>query len=194
MNKYNAHTIIELIEEVIPKLTRNRAEDISNGLEIKTKKGKKNNTLVESHSPREIEEFRDSNFSKSIERVIEDEKLTSIQSNASISSQTKLREGEIPFGFQSFDYDQKSKIISTLTKDEKEKAELIQKLSNQFTFINSKDLIESFSKKKEEDEEYVIKVLNEKEVSKLRKLAPTGDATVSLASLNIAGRQVSLQA
>lgn len=55
-------------------------------------------------------------------------------------------------------------------------------------------MIESFSKKKEEDEEYVIKVLNEKEVSKLRKLAPTGDATVSLASLNIAGRQVSLQA
>ena len=110
MNKYNAHTIIELIEEVIPKLTRNRTEDISNGLEIKNKKGKKNNTLVESHSPREIEEFRDSNFSKSIERVIEDEKLTSIQSNASISLQTKLREGEIPFGFQSFDYDQKSKI------------------------------------------------------------------------------------
>ena len=194
MNKYNAHTIIELIEDVIPKLTRNRTEDISNGLEIKNKKGKKNNTLVESHSPREIEEFRDSKFSKSVERVIENEKLTSIQSNASISLQTKLREGEIPFGFQSFDYDQKSKIISTLTKDEKDKAELIQKLSKQFTFINSKDLIESFSKKKEEDEEYVIKVLNEKEVSKLRKLAPTGDATVSLANLNIAGRQVSLQA
>ncbi len=194
MNKYNAHTIVELIEDVIPKLTRNRTEDISNGLEIKTKKGKKSNTLVESHSPREIEEFRESKFSKSVERVIENEKLTSIQSNASISLQTKLREGEIPFGFQSLDYEQKSKIISTLTKDDKEKAELIQKLSKHFSFINSYDLIKSFSNKKEEDEEYVVKELDEKEVSNLRKLVPNGETTVTLANLNIVGHQVLLRA
>ena len=38
MDKYNADSIVELIKNVIPKLTRNRAEDISNGLEIKEKK------------------------------------------------------------------------------------------------------------------------------------------------------------
>ena len=193
IDEYNAHTIIELIEDVIPKLTRNRTEDISNGLQIKNKKGKKNSTLVESHSPREIEEFRDSNFTKSVERVIEDEKLTSIQSNTSLSLETKLREGEIPFGFQSFGYEQKSKIISTLTKDEKEKVELIHKLSKRFSFINSKDLIESFSKKEDKDEEYVIKESNAKDASNLRKLQ-NGDATVNIATLNIAGRQIKIKA
>ena len=38
MDKYNADSIVELIKNVIPKLTRNRKEDISNGLEIKEKK------------------------------------------------------------------------------------------------------------------------------------------------------------
>ena len=194
MDEYNAHTIIELIEDVIPKLTRNRTEDISNGLEIKNKKGKKNNTLVESHSPRELEEFRDSKFSKSVERVIENEQLKSIKSDTSFSLETKLREGETSFGLQSFDYDQKSKIISTLTKDDKENVESIMKLTKHFTLINSKDLMESFSKKKENGEEYVIKDLDEKEVSKLRKLLPNGDATVTIANVNIAGRQVLIQA
>jgi hypothetical protein len=49
------------------------------------------NTLVESHSPRELEEFRDSNFSKSIEREIEDEKLTSSKSNTKRSCTIYLK-------------------------------------------------------------------------------------------------------
>ena len=36
MDEYNAETIIELIEKVIPKLSRNRTEDMSNGLNINT--------------------------------------------------------------------------------------------------------------------------------------------------------------
>ena len=47
MDKYNADNIVELIQNVIPKLTRNRTEDMSKGLEIKEKKKKKqkNNCL-----------------------------------------------------------------------------------------------------------------------------------------------------
>ena len=37
MDKYNADNIVELIQNVIPKLTRNRTEDMSKGLEIKEK-------------------------------------------------------------------------------------------------------------------------------------------------------------
>ena len=35
MDKYNFDTICEFIEKVIPKLSRNRTEDMSNGLNIK---------------------------------------------------------------------------------------------------------------------------------------------------------------
>lgn len=38
MNKNNAFIIIELIEKIIPKLSRNKTEDISKGLAINIKK------------------------------------------------------------------------------------------------------------------------------------------------------------
>ena len=37
MDEYNAQSLIEVIKKVIPKLTRNKKEDMSNGLEITTK-------------------------------------------------------------------------------------------------------------------------------------------------------------
>jgi hypothetical protein len=47
MDKYNADSIIELIGNVIPKLTRNRSEDISNGLNIRETQNKKVKTIIE---------------------------------------------------------------------------------------------------------------------------------------------------
>lgn len=43
IDQYNAETIKELIEKVIPRLSRNRTEDENNGLDIKTKKIEKEN-------------------------------------------------------------------------------------------------------------------------------------------------------
>ena len=111
MDEYNAKTTIELIESVIPKLSRNRTEDISNGLDIKTKKDKKKKILVESQSPKEIPNFRDSKFVKSVERDIENEKLTSVRTNSNLFLETKLEEGESSFGFQEFNVEQKSQIL-----------------------------------------------------------------------------------
>ena len=50
MDNYNANSIVELIGNVIPQLTRNRKEDISNGIKITTKKDKNKRTIVESMS------------------------------------------------------------------------------------------------------------------------------------------------
>ena len=191
MDQYNAQSIVDLIKNVIPKLTRNRTEDISNGLEIKTQKGKKNHTLVESHSPRELENFRDSKFAKTIERVVENEKLTSIKTNSNLDLETKLEEGESAFGLKSFNYEQKSKIISTSTMEEKEKAELFIKLSKHFTMIKSKDLLESFSKKEEPTKEPVVEEMPEDD-SKLRKLGfpYNGDTTFVVKTYNTLGGNV----
>ena len=130
MDSYNAQSIIELIEKVIPKLSRNRTEDISNGLKVNTKKGKKKNTIVESQSPKELLGFRGSKFVKSIERDIENNELKKISSNLTINLETKLEEDQSSLGYQDFIYDQKSKIISTSSIEEKEKAQLLLKISN----------------------------------------------------------------
>ena len=109
MDNYNANSIIELIGNVIPQLTRNRKEDISNGIKITTKKDKNKRTIVENMSPEEFEELRDSKFVKSVERDIENEKLTSIRTKANLDFETKLEEGEDSFGLKEFKYDIKIK-------------------------------------------------------------------------------------
>jgi len=53
MDKFNAETIMDLIEKVIPKLSRNKTEDNENGLDIKTRKDKKKKTLIEEEKPKQ---------------------------------------------------------------------------------------------------------------------------------------------
>lgn len=196
MDSYNAQSIIELIEKVIPKLSRNRTEDISNGLKVNTKKGKKKNTIVESQSPKELPGFRGSKFVKSIERDIENNELKKISSNLTINLETKLEEGQSSLGYQDFIYDQKSKIISTSSIEEKEKAQLLLKISEHFTFINAKDLLESSSKKENTEKVYIIGESDEKDVPKLRKLAyyHKGNITCPIKKYNIFGKSISIEA
>ena len=193
MDEYNAKTTIELIESVIPKLSRNRTEDISNGLDIKTKKDKKKKILVESQSPKEIPNFRDSKFVKSVERDIENEKLTSVRTNSNLFLETKLEEGESSFGFQEFNVEQKSQIISTTSKEEKEKIDLLQELVEHFTLVNSKDLFESFSKK-ENTEKKNVKDEPGEDISKLRKLNfnVTGENTATVKIYNTLGKKIEI--
>ena len=75
MDKYNTDLIIELIKNVIPKLTRNRNEDMNNGLEIKEKKNNKVKTIIEAQAPRTYETFKVSKYSKIVERDIENDQI-----------------------------------------------------------------------------------------------------------------------
>ena len=54
MDEYNAESIIDLIKNVIPKLRRNKTEDISNGLDITTRKIKNKRTIIQNEAPKNI--------------------------------------------------------------------------------------------------------------------------------------------
>ena len=156
MNSANAYTILELIESVVPKLSRNRTEDISNGLNIRTKKDKSKKTLVEIQSPKEITEFKGSRFTKSVERDIDDGKLTNIRTQSNLNLDDDEDDTDETFGLKDFSYEEKSEIVSTSTSDEKESAELIENLVQYFNFIDSKDLLKSLENEEVETvvEEY----------------------------------------
>ena len=51
-DEYNIETLKELIEKVIPKLSRNRTDDNTNGLKIKTRTDRKKKTLIEEEKPK----------------------------------------------------------------------------------------------------------------------------------------------
>ena len=197
---YNAHSIIELIENVIPKLSRNNTEDINNGLTIKTKKDKNKKTLIEKQAPREIKEFKGSKLTKTIERDINEEKLTNIRTNTNLNLETQSgNDNETSFGLKDYYFEQKSEIILSSEKEEKENAELIQSLEKYYNFIDHKELLkqlEDKEKEKEEKSEVSIQESEENNItsqnsenSKLRKLGISlnFDRTIHVKTINILG-------
>lgn len=199
MDNYNAQTIIELIESVVPKLARNRTEDISNGLEINTLKRNKKKVFVESISPREIPDFKGSRFVKSIEREIDNEQLTKIKTQANLELKTELEENENSFGLKDFKYETKSEIVSTGLKEEKGTAELINKFIEHYTLIKSQDLLEYLAKNKKDQiiGRYEITEEQIKSDNNLRNLISfdnfNGDATILVTTFNVLNCDIKIQ-
>ena len=199
MDNYNAQTIIELIESVVPKLARNRTEDISNGLEINTLKRNKKKVFVESISPREIPDFKGSRFVKSIEREIDNEQLTKIKTQANLELKTELEENENSFGLKDFKYETKSEIVSTGLKEEKGTAELINKFIEHYTLIKSQDLFEYLAKNKKDQiiGRYEITEEQLKSDNNLRNLISfdnfNGDATILVTTFNVLNCDIKIQ-
>ena len=199
MDNYNAQTIIELIESVVPRLTRNRTEDISNGLEINTLKRNKKKVFVESISPREIPDFKGSRFVKSIEREIDNEQLTKIKTQANLELKTELEENENSFGLKDFKYETKSEIVSTGLKEEKGTAELINKFIEHYTLIKSQDLLEYLAKNKKDQiiGRYEITEEQLKSDNNLRNLISfdnfNGDATILVTTFNVLNCDIKIQ-
>lgn len=199
MDNYNAQTIIELIESVVPKLTRNRTEDISNGLEINTLKRNKKKVFVESISPREIPDFKGSRFVKSIEREIDNEQLTKIKTQANLELKTELEENENSFGLKDFKYETKSEIVSTGLKEEKGTAELINKFIEHYILIKSQDLLEYLAKNKKDQiiGRYEITEEQLKSDNNLRNLISfdnfNGDATILVTTFNVLNCDIKIQ-
>jgi len=111
-DEYNSQTLNDLIEKVIPKISRNRTEDNNNGLNIKTRTDRKKKTLIEEEKSKQYQTFKGSKFSKSVERDFEDDKLTDIRTKSDIHLQSTPEEDEQTFGASDFYFKSESNIIS----------------------------------------------------------------------------------
>lgn len=150
-NSLDAENIINLVNNVIPQLTRNRTDDKNNGIEIKTRTDKKKKTFAKFEPPKEYLDkytkfkFRGSKVSKLVETDVEDEKIKEIRSNTNLYLQTQKNEDNTNhFGLEDFKFDLSSKIKAT--KNDKQKiddAKLIEKLASKLEFIDSEKLMES---------------------------------------------------
>ena len=186
MNNYYAHTIIELIDNIIPKLSRNRTEDLFNCLSINSKKYNNKKTLIEVQSPIEIKKYKGSQFTKIVERDIENGYLTNIRANSNITLKTQKDKGQVDFGLKDFNCVQKSEINSTGLKEEKKIVELMKKLAEYYTFINSEDLIQLLEDKEKDKFNEKINSSN----SQIRKLVNSASSTFNLKTMNILGNDI----
>ena len=194
-NQTIARSMLNLIEKLIPKMSRNTTEDNNNGIKINIKKNKSMNTLVENQLSREIEGVKKGRFSRVIERDIENGKLTSVRTNSNLSLETDTENQEGTFGLKDYFSQEKSKIILKEIKKEQEIIELIQTLSSYYNFTNSKSLLESIRMKKNETKEYIVE---KKQInipsSTLRRLGDFNmDRTFTVKSFNILGIQITIK-
>ena len=196
MDEYNAESMVELIQKVIPKLTRSRKEDMSNGLEIKTKKAKNKRTIVQSEAPKTYQEFKGSRYSRRVKTEIEDDQITNIESNANLHLESQPEGEEMIFGPKEFNFDMKSEIASNEVKyEEKDNVELVNRLAAKFTLINSKDLLQAIKDKKKAAEEDIEQELSSEESKPLRNLGfpISASKTFTLCSFNALGQTVTVK-
>ncbi len=149
MDQYNAQALIELINNAVPKLSRNKKEDKKKGLTVAEKKTKNGNTLTEIQAPKEYEnkftgqEYKGSKFQKKTEVDVENEKIKKVSTNTNLVLETqKENEETIDFGLQNFTYDISSEINSIKNEENnQENIKLVKKLSERIKFIKSDDLL-----------------------------------------------------
>ena len=195
MDRYNAESVEALIESIIPKLTRNRTEDEDNGLDIQTRTEKKKKTYTEETKPKQYLDFDGSIYSKKVIRSLENDQLTDVNSNSNIYLQSNPEEGEDIFAFRDFNFNIDSNIISTkVDLEQKDLSELVQKLSEKFTFVKSGDLIQSYiDKEKIEDKVEEIEV--EPTPENLRRLGFSikADKTFDIKSFKVLGQTIKIK-
>ena len=94
MSKQEAQNMIDLIHNVIPKLSRNKTEDNKKGIIISTKNLSKKKSFKEYENPKEFTDkysnctFKGSKFIKDVEREVEDEKISEIRANTNLFLKT----------------------------------------------------------------------------------------------------------
>ena len=162
MTKEEAQNMVDLINNVIPKLTRNKTEDENNGIKIKSKAFRTKQSLTEYENPKEFTDkytnttFKGSKITKEVEREIENETISEINTNTNLYLETqeeKDNKNYIDFGFKNFYYNSSSKIIlRQIQKEQKDIINLVKRLCSKLTLIESEKLIQEKTLKEIEEQ------------------------------------------
>ena len=204
MDKDNIESIYELINNVMPKLVRNKTEDEENGIEIKTRTDKKKKTLSTKYKVVPITYVvpkknvtKPKVVSCTIERDIEDEKITEIRAKTNLYFETKKEENDyIDFGIKDFYYDTSSIIVATENKENKvDDANLVKDIVSKLDFVETGKLLNSILDKEEEELKKQVKEAEEElpiTENQLRNLGWSGSFgwDWEIANSNILGQTV----
>ena len=175
---YNAEKMLDLIKDVIPKLTRNKTEDENNGIEIKTRDSNKKKSFSKYEPPKEFDDkysktkFKGSKITKLTETDIEDNKITQIRSNTNLYLQTQKNgdEEDNMFGIDNLGVVVDSKITSTKSeKGRLDVIELVDRLASKITFVDSEKVMNSLPEYKSVEQNIGKEKLRNLELTKSKK-------------------------
>ena len=163
IDKQNAESIIELIDNIMPKLIRNRTEDKEKGVEINTRSDRKKKTFSVSGKGQRKNQIlsnlgglaKPSKSSYSVERDIENDKITEIRAKNNLYFETQKKENDtdyIDFGIKDFYYDTSSVINSTEnTQKDVNYVNFIKRLTSKLEFVEGGKLLNSLLEKEKKE-------------------------------------------
>ena len=173
-SKDEIQTMVDLINEVIPKLIRNKTEDDKKGIQITSKGDKKIKSFKEYEPQKEFvnkytnSSIKGSKITKAVERNVENKKLTKVISNTSLYMETQKKEEDtyLNLGIDNLYFNVSSKILPYEMKENKNDKDLIKKVISKQSYVDGEELLNAISEKEKEEKEK-----NTEKENQLRNLA-----------------------
>ena len=183
-SKNDIQNMEDLINNIVPKLVRNKSEDEDNGIEITKRENNKKKSFTE-YSPQKeyVDKYtktriKGSKITKKVERDIQGEKLTEIRANTNLFLETQKEENEtyLDFGIENFDFNISSNITAIEVEENKNDKDLIKKVFSRQSLQNSEELMKLILDKENQEQEEQNKIIleesedNSETENKLRNL------------------------
>ena len=181
MDKDNGQLLMGIIEEVTPKLTRNKTDDLYSGINIEVsdlKEGEGKSQIITQSNKVYVDkftkkEFKGSKYGSIVKINFKDKMIKNIESQTNLLLKNEIEnKNSINIGLDSVDIQINSNI--TLTKFEEENKEIVQLMKNlaeKYEYMEIEELINSLLKKEEEEENNEQSKTSDEEPTKnIRKL------------------------
>ena len=160
-SKDDIENMVDLINEVIPKLIRNKTEDDKKGIQIISQGDKKIKSFKENQPQKEFvnkytnSSIKGSKITKAVERNVENKKLTKVISNTSLYMETQKKEEDtyLNFGIDNLYFNVSSKILPYEMKANKNDKDLIKKVISKQSYEDSEELLKLILEKEEKEKE-----------------------------------------
>jgi len=200
-NQFSASSMVDLIEEIIPRISKKLYGKEENGVLFTFKDEKEDETLItEDHKDKEFVDkyskigFEGSKINKKITRKLVKDTISqvTIETEFNVNSEKPVNDEYFyDVGLDAYNFKVKSELNMVENKDDKELIKNIELAIEKVDYEESQKLLEEFAKNEmKELEEFVEKVENEGESNELRNLANSFDKTYKITSIKILGKTI----
>ena len=179
MDKDNAQLLMGIIEEVTPKLTRNKTDDLYSGINIEVsdlKDGDGKSEIITQSNKVYVDKFtkkiyKGSRYRSRVKINFKDKMIKNIESHTDLLLKNEIEnKNSINIGLDSVDIQINSNITLTKFEEEnKENVQLMKKLAEKYEYMEIEELINSLIKEEEENKEQ-SKISDEEPTKNVRKL------------------------
>jgi len=202
-NQFYASSMVDLIEHVIPKISKKVFNQTNKGVEYKF--DEEENILHEKHHGKEFVDkyskisFKGSQINKKITRMINNNTIDQIVSESElnlVSDKDKDKENFLNIGLDGYTIKINSDLNIIENKDGKEIIKKIEKMSKEFNFEESQKMLEELAKDEMRD---LLNLINEAEKenkekeNELRRLQSGFNESYDITNIEVLGKKINFK-